>query len=376
MVLSQQLGRPRLTRLDTKARSASIASSVSSTTTSMSSDSLPIMTDLMPDPAEISTKTPPPQTNLSSDMEETLGLQDLELMMHWCTTTYRSMARDHAAESLWQTVIPRLSLRFPSLRHGLLALSALHVAGTSTSPERKWRYLAAAREHQGLALAGINISGTQEFTDSQCDAHFALCGVLMVFSFAYCLIDDDVEDEERPDILDEFLEVFQLTRWLVGAMVMTLERVTTGELYSLVRPDETRPRMPNMSRLVISSLQRRNETEALRDSSHEKETFNETILHLSNSLEQLMNGGEPKDFAFCWCFHIPVRYPELVAERNPFALVILAHYAVVLHHLRDSWWMGDWGIRLLKEIVDELEPEWRDLIAWPADAMGWFLPDE
>ncbi|KAJ5640901.1 hypothetical protein N7528_000526 [Penicillium herquei] len=324
------------------------------------------------------TKKDKTSSGLPLDMasEETLGLQDLELMMHWCTTTYRAMARDRAAEALWQTVIPQLSLRFTPLRHGLLALSALQVAGSSTRPDRKWRYLVLAREHHSHAFAGVELDTTQDLTDSQCNAHFALCCALIVFSFAYCLVYDDIEDtdEEQPDVLHEFLEVSEMTRWLVGAMLSNVERVASGELHALVRPDQTRPTMPDMSRLVILCLRQQNETEALRDPRHEKQIYTETIDHLGTSLEQLMNGGEPKDFAFCWCFRIPVRFSELVAAREPFALAILAHYVVVLHHLRDSWWMGDWGIRVFNKILEKLDREWHEVLSWPADAMGVFLP--
>lgn len=315
-------------------------------------------------------------------MEETLNLQDLELIMYWCTTTYRSMARDHTAEPLWQTVIPQLSLQFPSLRHGLLGLSALQLAGATTSTGRKWQYLDSARKHQAHALAGIRLDGVQDLTTAQCNASFALCCVLLVFSYAYCLIDDEEKDDEekegkeQPDILDEFHEVFELTRWLVSAMMMTIDRVAAGELSPLVRPKVIRPTMPDMSQLVVSSLRRRNAFEAQRDPAHEKEVYDQAIEHLRSSLEQLMNGGEPKDFAFCWAFRVPVRYQDLVRERKPFALVVLAHYAVILHHLRDSWWMADWGIRILRAIDNCLEPGSRHLISWPIDATGGCFPIE
>jgi hypothetical protein len=375
-MVSQYPPRPRLTRLD-KPRSASSVSSASSSF----SESLPrTMTDLVPrsaQPKEDDAEPSPSSTTMSrplSNEEETLHLHDLELMMYWCTTTYRSMARDDAAEALWQTVIPRLSLRCPSLRHGLLALSALQLAGSSSSPVRKWRYLVSAREHQSHALAGISLDGVQDFTTAQCNANFALCAVLLVFSFAYCLIDDEVGDhEEELDIFDEFLEVFELTRWLVSAMMMTIDRVAAGELYPLVNPRQTRPTMPNMSQLVVLSLRRQNESAAEVDPTHEKEVYDLAIDHLRSSLEQLMNGGEPKDFAFCWPFRVPVRYQDLVRERKPFALVLLAHYAVILHHLRDSWWMGDWGIRILRRVDTCLDPQFRHLISWPIDATGGYF---
>ena len=323
-----------------------------------------------------------PQACQFPETDETLHLQDLELIMYWCTTTYRSMARDTAAEALWQTVIPQLSLRFPSLRHGLLALSALQLAGSTTKPGHKWRYLALAREHQALALAGVSLDRAHNLTAAQCDAHFALCCVLLVFSSAYCLVDDDdaasavAEDEpEKLSVLEEFMEVFELTRWLVSGMMLTVDRVAAGELYLLIHHENAPPTMPDMSRLVVLSLRRQNDMIALRDPSHEKEVYAQAIEHLSDSLERLMNGGEPKDFAFCWAFRIPVRFQDLVREHRPFALVVLAHYTVILHHLRESWWMGDWGTRILTEIADHLEPEWRELISWPIDATGCFLPE-
>lgn len=388
-MLSRYPPRPRLTRLDTKPRSTSSFSSVSSADMSDVSVSLPpstavvaaTMTDLVA-PSD----QPAPREEASSltattlfppKMEEPLHLLDLELMMHWCTTTYRSMARDHAAETLWQMTIPQLSLRFPALRHGLLALSALQLARDTSSSARKWRYLVSAREHQTHALAGVQFDSAEDLTTAQCNAAFALCCVLVVFPFAYCLIDDsDVEDEEeRPEVLDEFLEVFELTRWLVGAMMLMMDRVDSGELYPLVRPEPTRPTMPDMSQLVISALRRRNAAEAERDPSHEADVYEQALEHLRYSLEQLMGGGEPKDFAFCWAFRIPVRFQDLVREREPFALVVLAHYAVVLHHMHQSWWMGNWGTRILKEIADCLDPEWRELICWPIDATGCLVPE-
>lgn len=339
------------------------------------------MTDLVPTSEQATSKgqgqSRAETALLPPNMQESLHLQDLELMMHWCTTTYRSMARDHRAETLWQMVIPQLSLRFPALRHGLLALSALQLAQHSSNPERKWRYLVSAQEHQGHALSGIQFDDIEEMTISQCNAVFALCCVLLVFPYAYCLIDnsEDEDEEDRPEVLDEFLEVFGLTRWLVGAMTLTMDRVASGELHPLVHPEQTPPNMPDMSQLVILALRRRNAAEAERDPSHETDVYEQALEHLRYSLEQLMGGGEPKDFAFCWAFRIPVRFFDLVQERQPFALVLLAHYAVILHHLREAWWMGQWGNRLLKEIIDHLDPEWRELMTWPIDATGCLLPE-
>ncbi|KAJ5740028.1 hypothetical protein N7533_012812 [Penicillium manginii] len=370
------LPRPRPSRLESKNRPGSSISSISTASTSGSSASTPpSMTDLVP-PSKRLMEEERPVAKIGSESQDSCNLQDMELMMNWCTRTYKSMSRDEPAEALWQTTIPQISLRFPSLRHGLLALSALQLAGANRAPQRKWRYLVTAREHHAEALKGIHPDGEAELSQAQCNAAFALCCVLLVWSFGYCLIDDGMEEDGKPDVLDEFLEVFELTRWIVRAMMTTMERVAGGELWPLVRPATLRPTMPNMSRLVVRAMQRQNDIEASHNPAHERGVYENTIEHLSHCLEQLMNGGEPKDFVFCWTFRIPGRFQDLVREREPFALVVLAHYAVTLHHLRDTWWMGNWGARILNEIVDILGTEWRELLSWPIDATGCSFPGQ
>ncbi|KAJ5542858.1 hypothetical protein N7535_005281 [Penicillium sp. DV-2018c] len=369
-MLNQYPPRRRLTRLDGK-RGPFISASPSPESPPMASPSSPRSSTESPQTA--SHEHPP--TYLSSPIEETLHLKDLELMIHWCTTTCKTMARGPSAERLWQITIPQLSLRYPSLRQGLLALSALHLASTST-PSLRRRYLERARAHQANALSGLRID-SEDAPESQSQATFALCCIMIVFPFGYRHVESEMtpdSDAEHRDTLDEFFEVFQLTRWLVNIMMKSADRIAGSELNPLVEREDPPATMPDMSRLVVFSLLQQNGMEAMRDTTHEKKIYDAAIEHLSNALKQLMKGGEPHAFAFYWCFRIPEEFLELLEARRPFALVVIAHYAVILHHLRDEWWMGDWGAQILKEIGDLLEPQWQELISWPIDATGCFLP--
>ena len=77
-------------------------------------------------------------------------------MMQWCTTTYRSVSRNSTVEGIWQGVVPREAMRHPFLMHGILALSALHLASStsSTTGASKEEYLRTAKSHQQQAVAG------------------------------------------------------------------------------------------------------------------------------------------------------------------------------------------------------------------------------
>lgn len=197
--------------------------------------------------------------------------------------------------------------------------------------------------------------------------------LMIVFTFGYCLVDCE-NDIDQPEILNEFFDVFRQTRWLISIMIPLLGRVEAGELGPLVKPEHSHPTMPDMSRLVVFLLHRQNHIEALQDPAHKEALYGSVIEHLSVSLKKLMEGVEPKMFAFCWTFQVSAGFLELLEAREPFALVVLAHYAVILHHLRDCWWMGDWGTRILSQIGNSLDSEWRAFIGWPVDSTECSIP--
>lgn len=62
---------------------------------------------------------------------------------------------------------------------------------------------------------------------------------------------------------------------------------------------------------------------------------------------------------------IPKRFIDMVEERRPRALVILAHYFAYLARFREIWWIGDSGAREVRAIAGILAPEWREMMGWP-----------
>ncbi|KAH8203051.1 hypothetical protein TruAng_002779 [Truncatella angustata] len=70
--------------------------------------------------------------------------------------------------------------------------------------------------------------------------------------------------------------------------------------------------------------------------------------------------------------HIPLAWPVLIStefvallqQREPVALVILAHWAVLLHYNRDFWVFGNCGQGIIEAIGDHLGPLWGPQLAW------------
>ena len=91
------------------------------------------------------------------------------------------------------------------------------------------------------------------------------------------------------------------------------------------------------------------------------------------SLKQLMNSvcvtESNKVTVLRWPFMIESEYEKLLAERQPIALIILAHYAVNLDTFKGYWWLRGWGRQLIlniKRCIGE-EERWAALMSWPLE---------
>lgn len=51
------------------------------------------------------------------------------------------------------------------------------------------------------------------------------------------------------------------------------------------------------------------------------------------------------------------------------ALVILAHWAVLLHSVSAQWWAGERGRLLVEAIFQELDDEWSAAVQWSMDVV-------
>lgn len=62
-------------------------------------------------------------------------------------------------------------------------------------------------------------------------------------------------------------------------------------------------------------------------------------------------------------------FAQLIKRRVPQALVLLAYYCVLLDLLDARWWIRGWSSRVLRDVVGELEGQWRRWTDWPVEGM-------
>lgn len=68
-----------------------------------------------------------------------------------------------------------------------------------------------------------------------------------------------------------------------------------------------------------------------------------------------------------WPGKISQGFVELIYARDPRALVLLAHYCVLLKRNDHVWCIKGIGVGLLNNIWRDLSVEWRDMIKWPME---------
>lgn len=98
-------------------------------------------------------------------------------------------------------------------------------------------------------------------------------------------------------------------------------------------------------------------------------------LHLKaiNALATVLStspGKRQYSIVIAWPVMAGSEYMRLLKQRDPLALVILAHYGVALHYNSRLWMLEGLGIRVLEAVMLELDSSWQPYLAWARDKIA------
>jgi hypothetical protein len=77
-----------------------------------------------------------------------------------------------------------------------------------------------------------------------------------------------------------------------------------------------------------------------------------------------------KTLTFSWPMQVTERYLLLVNQRKPQALLVLAHYCVMLKMVESFWFMKGCALEILKQCIQNLPTEWHRYVQWPMTVVG------
>lgn len=355
------------------AREASVTSPRSNT--EESSRSLPIH-PLLTSAEAHSISIPQDQTSILNKQAEGAGnlpqisdlnIRDMELLLHWCSSTYATIAHTKEVEDVFQFLLPTEGLTYPFVLHGVLALSALHIARTENRSDGL-SYFSIALEHQNRALARFR----PEILSLNCDNSnivFVFSGILFQLAFAKGPCSPFAETY---DPIRDLLQGFDLCRGLREVTGLSWHWVKEGRISDVlirVDDDKTWP-LSDKVQEAFSHLNHLNQYNGKEISTHDTACYASAISSLKDMMEIYQGKPRRVELALRWPFNLTNKYVDLLREHDSMALVILAHYCLILHLFRHQWCMEDWSLHLARAIWGLLDEYWRPSAIWVLKEVG------
>ncbi|PGH35707.1 hypothetical protein GX50_01420 [[Emmonsia] crescens] len=297
------------------------------------------------------------------------NLEDLELMMNWYNLDLHSLSTSPEHKAVCQEALRRESLIHPFLMHGVLALSALdlerRIRGSALNVyQRPYMTIALGHHSRAVALSQPLLGNINE---ENCKAMFLLSILLTIFAFGSPQAPDPM-NICRP--MDQFHLVLLLARGMQQALSTATDWIKDDEFNIIMKPDDYTPFLPDDAKAALQKLRQLNENCEQYDVCNEKNVYNAAIDQVQLMLEQIHGGATRPNPAVTWAVKVPPLYLELMRAYKPMALVVLAYYCVILHHLRGIWWIDGWSAPLLQAIWLSLDEEWRKPLRWVVDVTG------
>ena len=298
-----------------------------------------------------------------------LQMAELELLHHFTTETCYTLSDRPESHELWRITVPQVAFQHDFLMRGILAISSLHLSCLRAEKQTHWGHLAA--KQQDAALSSFRKIMTN-MDESNCDAFLALASLIVVYGF---------ESPKSSDSLGMFNYKGQDSdEWLplirgVNSIIMSVwPWIKNGRLSGLLHDHVQEP--PRTELPSVLSEQLTHLESMCEDASGGPEVTNAykaALESLRASFIRMNNRPAYEcevSIAFLWPVMIPQEYITMLNEKRPEALVILAYYCVILHHLDDYWWMRGWAMHIISNIHRELEDRWLYFLQWPSTVIS------
>ncbi|MCJ1391629.1 hypothetical protein MMC18_004494 [Xylographa bjoerkii] len=281
---------------------------------------------------------------------------NLRLMHHFAVSAHKSIAPSREGLAVWRDLVPQLAFEYDFLLHGILAISALHLS--LTSPVNKLANSALALRHYTAALALFR-PHLSSITSSNIYPLFAFSCVVPVYIFGYPHV-----SQFPSNPLPEMFEMISVMRGCADIVRSGQQWLESSPFKHLLLPQPTDPSqaLPTEIEGALTGLLDRNDQTTIQPALRDAYKKAIEILWESFKLAGNMPGEQVTGLPFP--ILIPTEVLIMMREGDPMALIILAHYGIILHWLDTVPWMAGWGSQTVNAVNETVGEEWRGYIAW------------
>ncbi|KAI1260041.1 hypothetical protein F5Y18DRAFT_407246 [Xylariaceae sp. FL1019] len=287
----------------------------------------------------------------------------VELFHLFVTETCSVIAPNETQLGIYRSfAIPRL-FKAQFLLDEVIALSACHMS--TKRPERATFYCNMASNLQASALAGYREMLTRINSSN--------CMEVLIFSFhlglhAFWQIFNPVENDFGL-FLDRLAGCIRLLRGVNMVILGWWDTLIETEAREMVFEQEKPTKL---------DLPSRGECAGLRDMLNQADLSPSSIAVCQQSLDNLQKYFNYEHtlrvpphstyMIFTWLIQSTEGFVDLLDQRRPEALILLAYYGVLLHGRMQCWVIRDAGFRLIDHIHRYLGKRWDQWLAWPYHA--------
>lgn len=284
---------------------------------------------------------------------------------HFCTFTVQTLSPDADIQEVWRRVVPRYGLRFPFLMCEMLAVGALHLGYLNPSQQETYHH--RATDMQNHAMTGFHAI-EMKVDESNCAAVLLFSSLLAMQVLAD---PSPTKGVTATGYIDHFCQCLNL---LHGTRILVVENWWP----SVQKHEELAPlwkRLPGDG-VVSTCPVELQELSKLAWSSSLSETaskaYDEAIsdLRWQFSISSFQDRHLTVRWALAWPIVLKKEFLNLLGERRPEALIVLAHFGVLLHSHRDSWIIRDIGARLVNSVNEHVGGRWADWMKWPLEIVN------
>jgi hypothetical protein len=366
-----------------------------------------------------------PETQLNTDAAR-IDVGNAELLLHFVSWTADTLAGENfEMQRFWRHNAPHIGLSHPYVLHFILALAALHLAGgergsenqvnhTRLFPARLQRsqYLSLAHKHVSPGLSGFSSELSHAGPDN-CGALYLGATLTSYSTFAsgptspndllVCTADGKDASVEGTTSSPQIPFVYGV-RLLSESF--TADQLFAGplEAFQLGSPPQSSLEKPISGSDGFSPLAWEEPLDGLRQfiagsaSTEESlrlttacpqgvepaydralclgalddliDIYTATYGRRDTAGDRTHNVSSEKQFVFGWLYRIDRQFVSCVRRREPLALLVLAHFAVLLNRqvVRDGWYVEGWREHIITRAADMIvDRKYQHWMQWPTE---------
>ncbi|EAT80977.1 hypothetical protein HBH56_164390 [Parastagonospora nodorum] len=315
---------------------------------------------------DLSFLSPASSSPYGSDLS--FSLRHMQLFSHFIFETLPSLKETGSIDNGQARALMPAVLSEPYTIYQLLALSAMHVS--YQSPEEAIWHLEEARALQTQALCAFN-NAYIEVTVDNCVSIMSFSTLIGLYNLADVAGNADVG---AGGVLDAFITYMNLHRGV---------RAIISQSWRFLSQTSVAPLLEQTTSAIDHALSCNNRTAvAVADrlsnlldhadmSEESRQVCSAAVSQLTvvyqTEQDVVKPSNQPPENGLLWVFPINLssEFTALLSMCKPEALIILAHYAVLLHRRRRVWLVGNVGRILIEEISRFLGTFWRTYLDWP-----------